>query len=57
MFRGTVHVIVGSGLTIAGAVYCLSFARLPYFQSLGVARGPRRPGGAGRPRSPWDPPC
>ncbi|MDT5340025.1 MAG: putative drug exporter of the superfamily [Mycobacterium sp.] len=36
MFRGTVHVIVGSGLTIAGAVACLSFTRLPYFQSLGV---------------------
>ncbi|MDT5390807.1 MAG: putative drug exporter of the superfamily, partial [Mycobacterium sp.] len=30
------HVILGSGLTIAGAVYCLSFTRLPYFQSLGV---------------------
>jgi RND superfamily putative drug exporter len=36
MFRGTVHVIVGSGLTIAGAVACLYFTRLPYFQSLGV---------------------
>ena len=36
MFRGTIHVIVGSGLTIAGAVACLSFTRLPYFQSLGV---------------------
>jgi putative drug exporter of the RND superfamily len=36
MFRGTVHVIVGSGLTIAGAVYCLSFCRLPYFQTLGL---------------------
>ena len=36
MFRGTAHVILGSGLTIAGAVYCLSFTRLPYFQSLGV---------------------
>jgi RND superfamily putative drug exporter len=36
MFRGTVHVIVGSGLTIAGAVACLSFTRLPYFQSLGI---------------------
>jgi RND superfamily putative drug exporter len=36
MFRGTVHVIVGSGLTIAGAVYCLSFTRLPYFQTLGL---------------------
>ena len=36
MFRGVVHVIVGSGLTIAGAVACLSFTRLPYFQSLGL---------------------
>jgi RND superfamily putative drug exporter len=36
MFRGTIHVIVGSGFTIAGAVFCLSFTRLPYFQSLGV---------------------
>jgi RND superfamily putative drug exporter len=36
MYRGTSHVILGSGLTIAGAVYCLSFTRLPYFQSLGI---------------------
>ena len=36
MFRGTVHVIVGSGLTIAGAVACLAFTRLPYFQTLGI---------------------
>ncbi|PEG36516.1 MMPL family RND transporter [Mycolicibacterium duvalii] len=36
MFGGTAHVIVGSGLTIAGATFCLSFTRLPYFQSLGV---------------------
>ncbi len=36
MFRGTVHVIVGSGLTIAGAVACMSFTRLPYFQTLGI---------------------
>jgi RND superfamily putative drug exporter len=36
MYRGTIHVIVGSGLTIVGAVACLSFTRLPYFQSLGV---------------------
>ena len=36
MFGGTVHVIVGSGLTIAGAVACLHFTRLPYFQTLGV---------------------
>ncbi|MDT5177492.1 MAG: putative drug exporter of the superfamily [Mycobacterium sp.] len=36
MYRGTSHVVLGSGLTIAGAVYCLSFTRLPYFQSLGI---------------------
>jgi putative drug exporter of the RND superfamily len=36
MFRGTAHVILGSGLTIAGATYCLSFTRLPYFQTLGI---------------------
>ncbi len=36
MYRGTVHVIVGSGLTIVGAVACLYFTRLPYFQTLGV---------------------
>lgn len=36
MYRGTAHVVLGSGLTIAGAVYCLSFTRLPYFQSLGA---------------------
>ena len=36
MYRGTSHVILGSGLTVAGAVLCLSFTRLPYFQSLGI---------------------
>ncbi|MGK2882227.1 MAG: RND family transporter [Mycobacterium sp.] len=36
MFHGTAHVVLGSGLTIAGATFCLSFTRLPYFQSLGV---------------------
>ncbi|BBY02556.1 RND family transporter [Mycobacterium seoulense] len=36
MFGTTAHVIVGSGLTIAGATFCLSFTRLPYFQTLGV---------------------
>jgi len=35
-YHGTAHVILGSGLTIAGATYCLSFTRLPYFQTLGV---------------------
>ncbi len=36
MFRGTAHVILGSGLTIAGAMACLHFTRLPTFQSLGM---------------------
>jgi putative drug exporter of the RND superfamily len=36
MYHGTAHVILGSGLTVAGAVFCLYFTRLPYFQSLGV---------------------
>ncbi|ORA82797.1 RND family transporter [Mycobacterium malmoense] len=36
MYRGTAHVILGSGLTIAGATFCLHFTRLPYFQTLGV---------------------
>lgn len=36
MYHGTGHVILGSGLTIAGATLCLHFTRLPYFQTLGV---------------------
>jgi len=36
MFRGVAHVVLGSGLTVSGALYCLSFTRLPYFQYLGV---------------------
>ncbi|WP_111508773.1 RND family transporter [Mycobacterium kyogaense] len=36
MFHGTAHVVLGSGLTIAGATFCLSFTRLPYFQTMGV---------------------
>ena len=36
MYHGTAHVILGSGLTIAGATFCLHFTRLPYFQTLGV---------------------
>ncbi|MBI3692628.1 MAG: MMPL family transporter, partial [Mycolicibacterium aromaticivorans] len=39
MYHGTAHIILGSGLTIAGAVLCLTFARLPYFNSLGVPAG------------------
>ncbi len=36
MFGTTAHVVLGSGLTIAGATFCLSFTRLPYFQTMGV---------------------
>ena len=36
MYRGTAHVVLGSGLTIAGATFCLHFTNLPYFQSLGI---------------------
>jgi RND superfamily putative drug exporter len=35
-FKSVSPVIVGSGLTIAGATYCLSFARLPYFSTMGA---------------------
>src|SRR6478609_3160727 len=41
MYHGTAHIILGSGLTIAGAVLCLTFTRLPYFQSLGIPAGIR----------------
>ncbi|MGV0834959.1 MMPL/RND family transporter [Mycolicibacterium thermoresistibile] len=36
MFRGTAHVVLASGMTIAGATFCLTFTRLPYFSSLGM---------------------
>ncbi|WP_319455873.1 MULTISPECIES: MMPL family transporter [unclassified Mycobacterium] len=36
MFRGTARVILGSGLTIAGATFCLHFTNLPYFKTLGI---------------------
>jgi RND superfamily putative drug exporter len=35
-YRGVAHVVLASGLTIAGAVFCLSFARLPFFKPLGL---------------------
>jgi putative drug exporter of the RND superfamily len=35
-FKGVAPVILGSGLTIAGATYCLSFARLPWFNTMGA---------------------
>lgn len=36
MFRGVTHVVLASGLTIAGAMLCLSFTRLPYFSTMGI---------------------
>ena len=39
MYRSTAHVIIGSGLTVAAAVFCLRFTKMPYFQSLGIPAG------------------
>ncbi len=36
MFHGTAHVVLGSGLTIAGATLCLHFTNMPYFVTLGI---------------------
>ena len=35
-YRSVAKVVLASGATIAGAIFCLSFARLPFFQPLGV---------------------
>jgi putative drug exporter of the RND superfamily len=35
-YRGVAKVVLASGVTIAGAIFCLSFTRLPFFQPLGV---------------------
>jgi putative drug exporter of the RND superfamily len=35
-YRGVAKVVLGSGLTIAGAVFCLRFTRLPFFQALAL---------------------
>ncbi|WP_319448829.1 MULTISPECIES: RND family transporter [unclassified Mycobacterium] len=35
-YRSVAKVVLASGLTIAGAIFCLSFTRLPFFQPLGV---------------------
>ena len=35
-FRSVAPVVMGSGLTIAGAMLCLSLTRIPIFQSMGV---------------------
>jgi RND superfamily putative drug exporter len=36
-YKSVTPVILGSGLTIAGASYCLTFARLNYFHTMGPA--------------------
>jgi RND superfamily putative drug exporter len=36
-YKGVTPIIIGSGLTIAGACYCLTFARLNYFHTMGPA--------------------
>ncbi|SRX92802.1 hypothetical protein MSP7336_01028 [Mycobacterium shimoidei] len=36
-YKGVTPIILGSGLTIAGACYCLTFARLNYFHTMGPA--------------------
>ena len=35
-YRGVAKVVLASGLTIAGAMFCLTFTRMPYFQTMGV---------------------
>jgi RND superfamily putative drug exporter len=35
-YHGVSHVILGSGLTIAGALMCLTLCTLPYFQTMGL---------------------
>ena len=35
-YRGVAPVVLGSGLTIAGAMLCLSFTRMPIFQTIGA---------------------
>jgi putative drug exporter of the RND superfamily len=36
-YKSVTPIIIGSGLTIAGACYCLTFARLNYFHTMGPA--------------------
>ena len=38
MYHGTAHVVLGSGLTIAGATFCLSFTRFAGSSSCSVYR-------------------
>ena len=39
MYRSTAPVIIGSGLTVSAAIFCLWFTRTPYFHSLGIPAG------------------
>ena len=48
-YRSVAPVVLASGLTIAGAIFCLSFTRLPYFQTMGISvRGRHARCGRGR---------
>src|SRR5258708_15384879 len=42
-YRGGAPVIIGSGLTIAGACYCLTFPGLNYFHTMRAARAVSMP--------------
>ena len=35
-YRGVARIVLASGLTIAGAIFCLSFTRMSYFQTMGI---------------------
>jgi RND superfamily putative drug exporter len=35
-YRGVARVVLASGLTIAGAIFCLTFTRMSYFQTMGI---------------------
>jgi putative drug exporter of the RND superfamily len=35
-YHGVAKVVLASGLTIAGAVFCLTFTRLPWFHAIGI---------------------
>ncbi|GAT11603.1 transmembrane transport protein MmpL [Mycolicibacterium novocastrense] len=35
-YSSVAKVVLASGMTIAGAIFCLSFTRLPYFQTMGI---------------------
>jgi putative drug exporter of the RND superfamily len=35
-YRSVAKVVLASGLTIAGAMFCLAFTQMPYFQTMGI---------------------